>query len=284
MLVSATGLSLTALFGKLGNELFSLPALIFWRYSISFLFCLLFFSIRGTIKGFFAQRNYKLHLLRAILVLLSQYSFYYYLKHNSLLNATVLLNLGPLFIPIIEWGVLKKRVGRSTWVGVLISMVGAVLILQPDQDILTFVSFIGLLSGVAQGASQVVFGINSRKENVDLGIFNLFLLCALFSSIPFLLEHTPMWLEAPEWSWAAALISLLAIASIANQIFRSIAYKHASPSRLAAFFYFAVLLAGLWDWIIFHHPPNLLSVCGATLVILGGTLKIWIHYAKQKKK
>lgn len=284
MLVSATGLSLTALFGKLGNNLFSLPSLIFWRYTSSFLFCLLFFSLKGTLKGFFAQRDYKLQLLRAILVLISQYSFYYYLKHNSLLNATVLLNLGPLFIPIIEWGVLKKRVSKSTWFGVVISLVGAMLILQPDKEILTFTSFVGILSGLSQGASQVVFGINSRKENVNLSIFNLFLLCALFSGIPFLFEQSPIWLVEPKWAWAIILISLLAIASIANQIFRSIAYKHASPSKLAAFFYFSVILAGLWDWIIFHNPPNLLSISGAFLVILGGTIKIWIHYAKRKNK
>lgn len=284
MLLSAAGLSFTALFGKLGTTLFPLPSLIFWRYSASLFFCILLFLMKGTIRGFFAQRDYKLHLLRALLVLVSQYSFYYYIRQNSLLNATVLLNLGPLFIPIIEWSVLKKRIAKSIWIGVLISLVGAVMILQPDKEILTFTSFVGLLSGISQGASQVVFGINSRKENVDLGILNLFALCAFFSTIPFLAEKGTIWLAEPEWFWGAILVSLLAIASIANQSFRAIAYKHASPSKLAAFFYFSVILSGFWDWIIFDNPPNLLAICGALLVILGGTLKIWIHYAYRKKK
>lgn len=282
MLASASGLSFTALFGKLGNNLFSLPSLIFWRYSVSFLFCLLFFWLKGSLRNFLKQGDYKLHFLRALLVLLSQYSFYYYLKHNNLLNATVLLNLGPLFIPIIEWGVLKKRIGRSTWIGVAISMIGAVLILQPNKTILSFTSFVGLLSGIAQGASQVVFGINSRKENADLGILNLFFLCSLFSMIPYLIGAGSLWLGQPQWTWGAILIAFLAVASLANQIFRSLAYKHASPSKLAAFFYLSVILSGLWDWIFFHHTPNLLSICGALLVILGGTLKIWMHYSKTK--
>lgn len=282
MLASATGLSLIALFGKLGNAIFSLPSLIFWRFTVSLIFCFPFFLLKGSLRGFFAQRGYKLHLLRALFVLGAQYSFYYYLQHNSLLNATVLLSLGPLFIPIIEWGLLKKHIPKSTWIGVVISLIGAVLILQPDKEIFTFTSLIGLSSGLSQGASQVVLGINTKKENADLGIFNLFLLCALFAAIPVLIEHGPFWLGEPQWSWAAILISLLAIASIANQVFRSFAYKHASPSKLAAFLYFSVILSGLWDWIVYNNPPNLFSIFGALLVILGGTIKIWIHYAKQK--
>jgi hypothetical protein len=39
MLLSAAGLSLTALFGKLGRDVFFLAPLIFWRYFASAILC-----------------------------------------------------------------------------------------------------------------------------------------------------------------------------------------------------------------------------------------------------
>jgi drug/metabolite transporter (DMT)-like permease len=236
----------------------------------------------GEFRRIFRKRNLKLHFLRAFFVLSAQYSFYYYLQRNSLLNATVLLSLGPLFIPIIEWGVLRKKVGKSSWIGVAISLIGAVLILQPDKGIFTITSCIGLLAGICQGASQVVFGISSKEERADESVLILFLICAIFSSIPFMFEGVT-WSAFPNWTWGVILILCLTAASIGTQLFRAFAYQHSTPSRLASFFYLSVILSGFWDWAIFHHVPNLLSIAGALLVILGGVLKIWLHWIYHKK-
>ena len=283
MLLSAAGLSLTGLFGKLGQDLFYLAPLVFWRYFSAAILCALLLLFMGELHHVFKKKNFKLHLLRAFFVLSAQYSFYYYLQRDNLLNATVLLNLGPLFIPVIEWGIMKKKVGKSSWIGVVVSLIGAVLILQPDKGIFSLTSCIGLFSGISQGASQVVFGINSKEEKADQGILILFILCALFSSIPYLVEDAT-WATTPNWTWAAILIGCLAIASMGSQLFRAFAYQHATPSRLASFFYLSVILAGFWDWAVFNHTPNLLSLVGALLVILGGILKIWLHQLKHSKK
>jgi drug/metabolite transporter (DMT)-like permease len=285
MLLSATGLALTGLLGKFGLNYMDVTALIFWRYLTSFILCAFIMWGVGLFNEGFQVHNIKMHVLRAFLVLTSQYCYYFYLQKNTLLNAMVLINTGPLFIPIIERVFLKQKVGVSTWVSLAISFVGVLFVLQPDKDIFIKMSWIGLLAGITQGSSQIVFGINSKAERSDLGVLYLLFFCALFSLIPFLFMNRaeiPPEIHSPMMYW---MLVGLGFASILNQLFRVIAYQHATPSKLSSFMYVSVLLAGVGDWLFFNDVPNAFSIMGAAFVVLGGILKIYLrfHILKRKK-
>lgn len=278
MMLSAAGMSLVGLFGKFGIQDLTLSALMFWRYVVTSSLLFLSLLFLGRLEGFFDFRHFKIQLLRTFFVLLSQYCFFYYLIQNNLLNAAALLNTGPVFIAVIEWGILRKKVGRSSWIGALIAFIGALFILQPDAGVFSLTSLIGLLSGMSQGASQVVFGLHSEKEEKPhIGVMHLFSLCTLLSLIPFLFFHTEMESGRSFSSWDAALILALGAASVVNQIFRAEAYAHGTPSRLSPYLYFAVLLGGVYDWAIFGEAPNALAVLGAALIVFGGLLKMYLR-------
>ena len=278
MLLSAAGMSLVGLFGKFAIEDLTVPALMFWRYASTSVLLFLSLLFLGQLKGLLDFQHIKIQLLRAFFLLLAQYCFFYYLLRSNLLNASALLNTGPVFIAIIEAGVLRKKVGVSTWIAGVVSLIGAFLLLQPDAGIFSYLSLIGLLSGISQGASQVIFGMQSeRKDPPHIGVMQLFSLCTVFSAIVFLCFPKGMASDKIFTSWDFGLIAALAAASILNQLFRAEAYAHGTPSRLSPFLYFAVLLAGVWDWVIFNDTPNLLSICGAALIVLGGLLKIYLR-------
>lgn len=287
MLLSATGLSVVGLFGKLAEEDMSLSALVFFRFVSAFILCLLFYACIGRLKKDFSAYPIKANLLRVFFVLGAQYTFYYYIQKSTLLNGMALLNTGPLFIPFIERIFLGSKIGKSTWISVGVSFIGVMLILQPNSGIFSLISLIGLSAGIFQAGSQMIFGINARGENIELSVLVLFGLCALISFVPYLfLPNVP---HAPSIGSndVLFLIGGLAIGSIFNQLSRAEAYKYSTPSRLASFLYFAVVLAGLYDWIIFKSPPNWLSCLGSALVILGGILKIVLRHkilAAQEKK
>ncbi len=284
MLLSSAGLAFTGFFAETAFRSITLPALMLGRFAFSLLIAILFLWVRGELHGLFPIPSLKMHLLRAFFMICSQYSFYYYIEKSTLLNAMVLLNLGPLIIPLIEWGIMKHRVGLSTWIGMLVSFVGVMCILQPDAGILSLVSLIGLTAGISQGASQVVFGINSRTERGDLGVLYLFSIGTAFALIPYLCAPS-IWLPgiAPSL-WILLLFLLLAIASNCNQLARAIAYQHSTPSRLSSFLYSSILLAGFLDWLVYDKVPNTLSLIGAGLVILGGLLKIYLRTLRSSTK
>lgn len=283
MLMSATGMAFVGFLGKIGSEVLPLSSLIFWRFFAAFLCALLFLGVFGYLKHGIRLENAKLNFYRSFFTLTAQYSFYYYVQHNSLLNGVVLLNTGPLFIPLIEKAFLQHKIGKSTWVGLIVSFFGVLCILQPNTGIFSLLSMIGLLAGICQGISQVLFGLNARNERGEIGVFLLFGCVMLLSLIPyafighFTLEHDRSTL------WVISFILLLGVASVANQMPRAVAYQHGTPSRLAPFFYVSVVIAALLDWIVLGNVPSTLSVIGAFLVVSGGILKIYLRYRILKK-
>jgi drug/metabolite transporter (DMT)-like permease len=283
-LLSATGIALVGLFGKLGGSEFSLQGLIFWRYLAAFCLCALGLWIWGKLHPIFSFKNPTLHFLRAFFVLAGQYSFYYYVQRNTLLDGLVLLSLGPLSIPVIEWIVTRNRIGQSTWVGLIISFIGMLCILQPGGEIFSLMSLIGVLAGVCQGCSQVVFGISGKSERAELSTLYTFFLCMVLSLLPFLFMGSSSEPKPQDGFYAILLILALGIASVMSQLTRGMAYKHGTPSRLATFLYFSILLGGLFDWLVFDKAPNGLSIIGALLVIAGGVSKIYLRSIILKKK
>lgn len=278
ILLSSAGMALIGLFGKIGIHFLSIEFLIFWRFVAGSIFCLLLLLFLGKLHHLLSIGNWKLHILRALFLLGSQYSFYFYIQDNTLLNGLVLLNLGPLFIPLIEWVITRHPIGKSTWAGLILSFIGMLCILQPNKGILSLSSGVGVLAGLCQGCSQVIFGLNVRGERSFASVLSLFLICTLFSLFPYLLIHPTEPLAPTTSLITGSLVIGLGTASVLNQIARAFAYQHSSPSRLATFLYFSILLGGLLDWLVLGAIPNFLSLLGALLVIAGGILKIYLRH------
>lgn len=279
MILSAGSLSLTYLFVKISTAQVPFFLLLFLRFAIPFLFLALYFLIRRlSIK----TESLRGHFVRTLFVLAAQYSIFYYISKDSLLNATVLLNTSPLFIPLIEWLFLKYTIPKSTWISVAVSALGVVLLLQPGKELFSFLSFLGLMAGFSQACSQVAFGISAQKETPELNLFYLFGFGSILSFFPILWEPFSF-----DMDWKPPLLSLILIlsfTSLLNQYFRAKAYTHGKPSTLTTFLYFSVLLSGFLDWLVFKQIPNALSIAGSCLVILGGIAKVWLRFFFLKRK
>ena len=78
-----------------------------------------------------------LHILRAAAGLLSQVLMFVAVKRMPLVNAVLLSNSAPLFIPLVTWVWLKERIGGMVWVSLLIGFAGVILILKPGLALLS---------------------------------------------------------------------------------------------------------------------------------------------------
>ena len=58
------------------------------------------------------------------------------------------------------------------------------------------------------------------------------------------------------------------------------AYAMAPAAAIAPINYFAVVLAGLWGWMFWGEVPDMGSVLGSVLVIMGGLLTVYLARAK----
>lgn len=279
MTLSAASLSLAYLFVKMSTADVPFFLLVFLRFIIPFLILALIFAFKRLSIKTVSLRG---HVMRAFFVLIAQYSIFYYISKDTLLNATVLLNTSPLFIPLIEWLVLKYHIPKSTWISIAISAVGVVCILQPGSSLFSMLSLIGLLAGFSQACSQVAFGLSAQREPPSISLFYLFGISSVLTFLPLLGQRTVL-----EIDWEpnlAAFVLLLSLASLLNQYFRAKAYSHRKPSTLSTFLYLSVLISGFFDSFVFKELPNTLSIIGAVLVIIGGISKIVLRYYFLKRK
>ncbi len=229
------------------------------------------------------MKRFHTHLLRAVFVTITQFSIFYYLSKGSLLNGTVLLNTGPLYIPIIEWLLIGHKLGKSTLVSLIVAFIGVILILQPGTDLFSFLSFVGLLAGFTQACSQVLYGIHVREQKVVVNLFLLFFLCSCISLLPLLVSYFVFSYQTTQYSllftskewYLLFFLFILASANVLTQFYRGQAYsKGGKPATLASFLYLSVLFAAFFDWLIFDLTPNIFSILGTILVVGSVIIKI----------
>ncbi|MBS0621314.1 MAG: DMT family transporter [Verrucomicrobia bacterium] len=279
MLLSSGMLALFTLFAKFGSEEIGYFELIFFRFSVPFIFVLLYCVYSGGLREALRGGYWKAQLARCSCLLIYQYSIFYYIETGSLLDATVLQNTGPLFLPIFERVFFKHAIRRKDVVCILLGFVGILCMIQPSQGFLSRIGFAALLAPLGHAGSQVFFSHQAKNEAQITSLFYLFFICSVVAGIACI--FSPKVLQMP-YSWKmGGLILALGLVSLFNQSFRGIAYRHGRPSALAPFLYFSLLFSGLFDWWFFHKLPNALSILGIVLILTAGCIQVYLKMRKR---
>lgn len=288
MSLSASCLAGSFLFIKLGLEEIPFFLFVFLRFLCPLLLVIGVLWISGTLKKSFRRKmSMGSHLARAFSVLGIQYSLLIYLTRYSLLDATVLLNTGPLFIPILERCFLQRKIGKSTWISLAVSACGVLLVLQPASGIFNSFVLLGLFAGLMQGVSQVLYSMHSQEEPQATSLLYLFLISTVISFVVYCVGGIGFSLSSPVQldGKDLALLLLMGLCTIGNQFFRGCAYRHSHKAgNLAPFLYITVILSGIFDWAVFKKIPNQWMVLGAALIIIGGVLKVVLRRFFIQKK
>ena len=208
-----------------------------------------------------------LHIVRALSGVLSQALMFVAIKKMPLMNAVLLGNAAPLFIPILAWLVLRERITRGIWISLLIGFGGVLLILHPSPEIWRKPSaLIALTAAVFSAIALVTINRLARTESSNQILLYYF----SFSSLTTLPLALAAWqpLTIRDTICLFAIGSLMALA----QLLFLLAYHYASASRIAPFNYSVVVFSGLIGWLVWKNLPGWSSVCGMVLVSAGGIL------------
>lgn len=278
ILLSTIGISLFGLFSKFGLDDTPFFLITFLRFAIPFILLLPFSLGKYSIAQLWKATNWRIQWLRSSCVLVYQYSFFYFLNQQSLLDAAVLQNTSPLFILIFESLFHRQRLNMITLFSITISFIGVLCILQPDLGVINRISLVGFLIPVALAGSQVVYSHQVQHAPQQSTLFFLFFLCSIFTGILYLFSGELFQTRASNHTnpFIHLLILLgMGVTSIFNQSFRGFAYRYVRPSILAPFSYVALLFSGLFDWLVFSRLPNLWSGLGVGLVIIASIIQFY---------
>lgn len=260
-------------FGKAAAPSVSSGVLVFFQNSIS-LVLLLPWVLRGGSAGL-KTGHLGLHVVRGGAGMLSQYFMFVALNFIPLVDAVLLVNAAPLFIPLITWIWLKQTVSGKMWMSLIIGFAGIVMILQPGASVFSWATPLAIVAGVFSAIALVTVGRLNLTEPSARILFYYFLISSILTTPLVIIKWSPP--EPSAWLYLIGIGVTMAVA----QFLLILAYEYASPSRVAPFNYSVVIFSGLIGWAVWNEVPNGLSLVGTLLVCAGGILSVTHHHKRQ---
>jgi len=269
-------LSLVAVCVKLAGQTGAkLGWIVFMQYVAAFSLSLLL-SAKDRFRNMRSDKL-PLEILRGASGVISFLCFAAAMSEIPMVDASLLQNTAPIFIPIIGLVWLKDVVEKRIWLGIVIGFIGIVLIIKPDSSVFKPGDLIGLASGVLLAISYVAMRIITRSDGFKTILF-YFSLTAMILSLPLGIIY---WSNPPIEGWLYSLAGGVLLVAYLNM--QQYSYRHTEASKLSPFNYFVVIYIGLMDWWLFGHVPDLLTIIGIAIVSIGGIIAI-LHHEKDKKE
>jgi drug/metabolite transporter (DMT)-like permease len=273
-LVSLLFLALVAVCIKLAGK--SDDAKLGWILFIQYSTVLIIAASISIKQKFANMHSAKPHLeiMRGVFGVVSFILFVISMKEIPMVNATLLQNTAPLFIPIVSFIWFREITEKKVFLGIAIGFVGILLIIKPETSAFNIGAIIGLISGILLAISYVVMSIITKYDGFNT-ILIYYAICAFGISLPFGIIN---WSNPPLNSWIYASASGIFLMGYLHM--QQYSYKHVEASKLSPFNYFLLIYIGVLDWLLFGHIPDFLTIAGIAIVSTGGIISI-IHHERK---
>lgn len=268
-IISSFSFSMMSVFAKLiGNDL-PTSTLIFFRFGTSLILIAPWILI---------DRNFtfKIHqpiryVIRILAALLALFSIFHAIKFIPLVDALLLNNTAPLFVPIIAFIITGAKTPKKAIWGIVLGFVGVGIILNPGKELFSSsASLIALASGILAALAIVQMRLISKTSTTKQMLFYYFLVSTIVSGVIASLQ----W-KTPENLIIWFLLLGIGIFGTLYQLFATLSYVTAPVRLMSPLLFLTVIFGGIFDWIIWKNTPSMLIVTGAVLIILGSIIAIY---------
>lgn len=203
-----------------------------------------------------------LHAARAVSMLGSGVLFFLAFRQLPLADGYLVFFTAPFVTLVFAQAFLREPVPRAAWLWSAVGFAGVLLALLPRLD------GGGSATGFACAAlGTLCYAVNitiNRRLKAESGVARLLFwpaVLGLAATVPFAAQH---WV-APGLGDAAALAANGVLAGAAT-VTLALAFRHASPARLAPFEFVALPWSVALDWLVFGQPPSGAVLAGGVVV------------------
>ncbi len=178
-LIATFPLAIMGVFVKLIGSALPNSMVLFSRFFVSFII-LLPVVIREPNFSFRVKSPFIL-LARCLVGLISMGLYFYSIRYLRLVDAILLINTAPIFVPIVIYLFTGIKTHRSMLYGILISFIGLIIILRPTGDMFHVGSLLGLNAGILAAVAYVLLKmfLTRNDNNPTTALFYYFLICTI---------------------------------------------------------------------------------------------------------
>jgi drug/metabolite transporter (DMT)-like permease len=216
--------------------------------------------------GGFRTKVFGRHLWRTLTGLTAMYGFFYAIAHLPLSNAMVFTYSSPVFIPLVAWIFLKEPMTARAWAAALVGFAGVLLVCKPTEGIFNRFALIGLGSSVLAATAFVTVRALGATEPATRVVFYFALLSTVVSTVPLLWAGRIITLEE------FGLLGAVGVLATLSQLCLTRAYALAPANRIGPITYLAIVVAGIYAWLLWGEMPDRFAVAGTGLIFAASLL------------
>ena len=206
----------------------------------------------------------KLQLLRSVVLMAATCLFFLSISKIGLAEATAIMDINPVLITLGAFLFLGEKIGPRRILGIIASMIGALIIIRPGTDVFTIYAVLPLIAAVC----YTTYNLTTRFVRNRESPWTSLLYSALFGAVVFSCIVPFFW--QPVSLFAVGLMILLSFCGTFSQLFLIRALAIGEASLLAPFAYVGLIYATIWGLIFFGEFPDAWSIIGAIIIAISG--------------
>ena len=273
---------------------YALHQVILIRAVIGMMFLMAFIAVSRTGFRQLITRRPREHLLRVVIVMVSNVTFFLGLAAMPIADASAVAFISPLAVTFLSVVFLREKVGPRRWAAILAGMVGVIIMLRPGAGVIQPAALLVLFSAVLYASGNLMTRRMGGTESamtlsffVQAGFILVSLCMGLWtgdghmatddSILSFLFRP---WIWPPMADWPIFLATGLSVAIGGLMIAQ--AYRTTEAGLVAPFEYVGMPMAIFWGATVFGTWPDAVAWIGIALICGAGLYTLWRETARRK--
>ena len=230
-------------------------------FTVVFIFPLMLFFFK---KYLVWTDKPKLQLIRGLILLTANISFFYSISVISLPKALTLAFVAPLVVTAFSPFFLGESVGYRRWAAVIIGFIGSLVVIRPGFLEINLASLAALGTGIMYGFYLIITRKLSTSDNPLLTLLLTGVVGAIISTtfMPF------VWVSPTLNQWS--IMAAIGLFACIGHLFIILSLRYADASKLAPFSYFEIVTNIIIAYYFFGDFPDSWTFLGLFIIVFSG--------------
>jgi len=243
------------------------PAQTIWaRYTVQAILVTVLILPKINIYG--RTKYPKLQFLRSVALMMATTLFFFAFSRLGLAEASAIFNISPVLITLGAFLFLREQIGPRRVIGILVSLLGALIIIRPGSGVFTIYAILPLGAAIFYSTYSLATRFVGTDESPWTSLFYSAIFGALCYSIYIVFHWNPM------SNNALLLTIVMGLFGTAGHVCLIRALTLGEASLVAPFIYTNLLFTTIWGFVLFGNFPDFWAIAGALIIVAAGVY-VW---------
>ena len=243
------------------------PAQTIWaRYTVQAILVTVLILPKINVYG--RTKYPKLQFLRSVALMMATTLFFFAFSRLGLAEASAIFNISPVLITLGAFLFLREQIGPRRVIGILVSLLGALIIIRPGSGVFTIYAILPLGAAIFYSTYSLATRFVGADESPWTSLFYSAIFGAICYSIYIVFNWNPM------SNNALLLTIIIGLFGTAGHICLIRALTLGEASLVAPFIYTNLLFTTIWGFVLFGNFPDFWTIVGALIIVAAG-IYVW---------